>query len=141
MSKMIDRQNFVFIPVACPLAIRDRYPPDIPTTYASGGELAITVAVGGPGKGVVGLKVALHALLLLLSSPPSLGPSPASRDLLVRTLWELRRDPDAAALVLRWGEECTATRERAGPQPPAEACPRACPRHPLVPAFRNHRWR
>ncbi|KAL5232400.1 hypothetical protein ABZP36_031176 [Zizania latifolia] len=61
-----------------------------------------------------------HALSLLLSSPPTPGPSPASHALLVRALWELRRDPDAAALALFWGDRCTAG-EQAGPPPPAEA--------------------
>ncbi|XP_006659996.3 pentatricopeptide repeat-containing protein At1g80880, mitochondrial [Oryza brachyantha] len=63
-----------------------------------------------------------HALSLLLSSPPSSAPAQASRDLLVRALWELRRDPDVAALALRWGEECASSSgECAGPPPPAEA--------------------
>ncbi|KAI4964240.1 hypothetical protein ZWY2020_006812, partial [Hordeum vulgare] len=37
----------------------------------------------------------------------SSGPSPASPSL-VRALWELRRDPEAVALALRWGDECSA---------------------------------
>ncbi|XP_037413254.1 pentatricopeptide repeat-containing protein At1g80880, mitochondrial-like [Triticum dicoccoides] len=46
------------------------------------------------------------ALSLLLSSSSVPSPSPPS---LVRALWELRRDPEAAALALRWGDECSAT--------------------------------
>uniref|UniRef100_A0ACD5ZZ18 Uncharacterized protein n=1 Tax=Avena sativa TaxID=4498 RepID=A0ACD5ZZ18_AVESA len=46
------------------------------------------------------------ALSNLLSSSR---PSPASPSLLVRALWELRRDPEAVALALRWGDECSAT--------------------------------
>lgn len=60
--------------------------------------------------------------LLLSSSPSSLPPPPASPSLLVRALWELRRDPEAAALAIRWGEYCSASSgaEGAG-SPPAEA--------------------
>jgi hypothetical protein len=47
------------------------------------------------------------ALSQLLSS--SSRPSPASPSLLVRALWELRGDPEAVALALRWGDECSAT--------------------------------
>ncbi|KAL6644170.1 hypothetical protein ACP70R_015778 [Stipagrostis hirtigluma subsp. patula] len=65
------------------------------------------------------------ALSRLFSSSPSSAspPAPASPALLVRALWELRRDPDAAALALRYGDECSAAAgdEGAGPPPPAEA--------------------
>uniref|UniRef100_A0A0A9GWC8 Pentacotripeptide-repeat region of PRORP domain-containing protein n=1 Tax=Arundo donax TaxID=35708 RepID=A0A0A9GWC8_ARUDO len=54
------------------------------------------------------------------------GPSPSSPAFLVRALWKLRRDPDAAVLALRYGDECGAVdgskREGAGLPPlPAEA--------------------
>ncbi|CAM0944421.1 unnamed protein product [Alopecurus aequalis] len=54
-----------------------------------------------------------EALSHLLSSSPC--PSPASPSLLVRALWELRRDPEAAALALRWGDESGAERGRSLP--------------------------
>ncbi|CAD6265697.1 unnamed protein product [Miscanthus lutarioriparius] len=62
-----------------------------------------------------------EALSLLLSL--STGPSPASPALLVRALWELRRDPDAAALALRYGDECSAVdgADEAGLPPPPDA--------------------
>jgi hypothetical protein len=62
-----------------------------------------------------------EALSLLLSLSP--GPSPASPALLVRALWELRRDPDTAALALRYGDECSAVdgADGAGLPPPADA--------------------
>uniref|UniRef100_A0A0D9X660 Pentatricopeptide repeat-containing protein n=1 Tax=Leersia perrieri TaxID=77586 RepID=A0A0D9X660_9ORYZ len=41
-----------------------------------------------------------------------------SADLLVRALWELRRDPDAAVLALRWGEEEVERVVRPTPPPP-----------------------
>jgi hypothetical protein len=53
----------------------------------------------------------------------STGPLPASHALLVRALWDLRRDPDAAALALRYGDECSAVdgTDGAGLPPPPEA--------------------
>ncbi|KAL6838395.1 hypothetical protein ACP4OV_031801 [Aristida adscensionis] len=61
------------------------------------------------------------ALSVFLSSSAP-GPAPASPALLVRALWELRRDPDAAALALRFGDECGAAAGAGGPPPPpAEA--------------------
>uniref|UniRef100_A0A0E0LT45 Pentacotripeptide-repeat region of PRORP domain-containing protein n=1 Tax=Oryza punctata TaxID=4537 RepID=A0A0E0LT45_ORYPU len=77
------------------------FEPDHPLPRAPDGELAAflrrlsdaSTAASSPK----------HALSLLLSSPPSPGPSLTSRrDLLVRALWELRRDPDAAVLALRY---------------------------------------
>ncbi|XP_062194855.1 pentatricopeptide repeat-containing protein At1g80880, mitochondrial [Phragmites australis] len=66
-----------------------------------------------------------HAISLLLSSSSSSGQSPASPALLVRALWELRRDPDAAALAIRYGDACSAVSGDEGlgegPPPPAEA--------------------
>ena len=68
------------------------------------------------------------ALSLLLSNSPTTGssPAPASPALLVRAVWELRCDPDAAALAVRYGDESSAVDGAdgagAGPQPPpAEA--------------------
>ncbi|TVU42319.1 hypothetical protein EJB05_08717, partial [Eragrostis curvula] len=64
-----------------------------------------------------------QALSLLHSSSAS-GPQPTSPSLLVRALWELRRDPDAAALALRYGDRCGSPDEAEGegpPPPPVEA--------------------
>ncbi|KAJ1268004.1 hypothetical protein BS78_07G103400 [Paspalum vaginatum] len=63
-----------------------------------------------------------EALSLLMSSC-SPGPSTVSPALLARALWELRCDPDAAALALRYGDECSTVGgvHGAGPPPPPEA--------------------
>lgn len=63
-----------------------------------------------------------QALSLLLSSSSS-GPQLTSRSL-VRALWELRGDPDAAALALRYGDRCGSLDAAEGDYlspPPVEA--------------------
>ncbi|GJN35120.1 hypothetical protein PR202_gb23862 [Eleusine coracana subsp. coracana] len=58
-----------------------------------------------------------EALSLLLSSSDPV-PPPSSPSLLVRALWELRRDPDAAALALRYGDRCGSVDGAEGDEPP-----------------------
>ncbi|BAF23340.1 pentatricopeptide repeat-containing protein At1g80880, mitochondrial [Oryza sativa Japonica Group] len=98
----------------------DFEPPDHPLPRAPDGDGELAAFLHRLSDASTAASSPKHALSLLLSSPPSPGLPPASRrDLLVRALWELRRDPDAAALALRWGEEgCAAAGERAGPPPP-----------------------
>ncbi|KAF8701448.1 hypothetical protein HU200_033614 [Digitaria exilis] len=66
------------------------------------------------------------ALTLLSSSRTGPSPAPATLALLVRALWELRHDPDAPALAVRYGDESSHLDEvdgaGAGPQSsPSEA--------------------
>nr|CAB3482642.1 unnamed protein product [Digitaria exilis] len=66
------------------------------------------------------------ALTLLSSSRTGPSPAPATPALLVRALWELRHDPDAPALAVRYGDESSHLDEvdgaGAGPQSsPSEA--------------------
>jgi pentatricopeptide repeat protein len=62
-----------------------------------------------------------HALSLLRASASD--PSLTSPSLLVRALWELRGDPDAAALALRYADRCGSLDgvKGEGPPPPVEA--------------------
>ncbi|CAO2175857.1 unnamed protein product [Urochloa humidicola] len=100
------------------------HPIPSPHSTDGDGELASFVhCISSAASSASSLKDAL-SLLRSSSSSSSTGPSPAPAPpaLLVRALWELRRDPDAAALAVRYGDESRAVDGAdgagAGPQPP-----------------------
>ncbi|OEL27679.1 Pentatricopeptide repeat-containing protein [Dichanthelium oligosanthes] len=101
------------------------HPLALPPATDDDGELASFLhRVSSAASSALSPKEALSLLLPSSTTGPS--PAPASPALLVRALWELRGDPDAAALVVRYGDESSALDggdvAGAGPQPPpAEA--------------------
>ncbi|PAN34564.1 hypothetical protein PAHAL_6G120900 [Panicum hallii] len=102
------------------------HPLPLPPATDDDGELASFVhRISNAASSASSPKEAL-SLLLFSSTITGSSPVPASPALLVRALWELRRDPDAAALAVRYGDESSAVDGAdgagAGPQPPpAEA--------------------